>query len=409
MWLDRLIRSNDALRRLARRGKMALVRRWYGLRHVHPTFYMGGAGDIARDFRAGPHSYVGRDCCICPRVSIGAYTILAHEVSIQGGDHRYDMPGTPIYFSGRPPLEDTVIEEDVWIGHRAIVKAGVRVGRGASHRRGRRRHEGRAALLDRRRRAGTADRRAVHRPGGPPQAQPGARPAHRRRPAARSEGARSMASLNTAAADALTVAVQYPSLRPVPQRPPERHRPAGAARGLARGGDGDVPRGQRLRLGPVDCAGAPFVRHTVMDCTSEVGRRMGRALRRAVRRSLDEHRAERSGGQRLGPPREPRVAGLGRAARLPDRAAERQPARQRAPPLVEGGRQALGRAQLPLRLRGRPAPSALRAGTRHPAAQHPPSRARAWWTTTSGARPRDGCARTRNATAPWQACRSATS
>jgi acetyltransferase-like isoleucine patch superfamily enzyme len=131
MWLGELIRGNDRLRRLARAARMALLRPWYGLRNVHPTFYMGGRGEIARDFRAGPHSYVGRDCCICPRVSIGAYTILAHEVSIQGGDHRYDVPGTPIYFSGRPPLPQTVIEDDVWIGHRAIVKAGTHIGRGA--------------------------------------------------------------------------------------------------------------------------------------------------------------------------------------------------------------------------------------------------------------------------------------
>jgi acetyltransferase-like isoleucine patch superfamily enzyme len=41
------------------------------------------------------------------------------------------VPGTPIYFSGRPPLPETVIEDDVWIGHRAILKAGVRIGRGA--------------------------------------------------------------------------------------------------------------------------------------------------------------------------------------------------------------------------------------------------------------------------------------
>jgi len=38
---------------------------------------------------------------------------------------------------------------------------------------------------------------------------------------------------------------------------------------------------------PVDCVGAPFARHTVMDCSSEAGRRMGRALRRAVWGSLD--------------------------------------------------------------------------------------------------------------------------
>ena len=131
MWLGNIIRSHDGLRRLARGAKMVLVRRWYGLENVHTTFYMGGRGEVARDLRAGPHRYMGRDCCICPRVSIGAYTILAHEVSIQGGDHRYDVPGTPIYFSGRPPLPETVIEEDVWVGHRAIIKAGVRIGRGA--------------------------------------------------------------------------------------------------------------------------------------------------------------------------------------------------------------------------------------------------------------------------------------
>jgi len=125
------IRSRPWLRRLCRAAKMAFVRRWHRLKHVHPTFYMGGRSSIARDFRAGPYSYVGKDCCICPRVSIGAYTMLAHEVSIQGGDHRYDVPGTPIYFSPRPEMPHTVIEDDVWIGHRAIIKAGVHIGRGA--------------------------------------------------------------------------------------------------------------------------------------------------------------------------------------------------------------------------------------------------------------------------------------
>jgi len=131
MSISHYIRSCPQLRSLCRRAKMALVRRWYGLGNVHPTFYMGGRSEIARDLHAGPHSYVGRDCCICPRVSIGAYTILAHEVSVQGGDHRYDIPGTPIYFSSRPPMPQTVIEDDVWVGHRAIIKAGVHVGRGA--------------------------------------------------------------------------------------------------------------------------------------------------------------------------------------------------------------------------------------------------------------------------------------
>ncbi len=129
--VKRWIRRNDGVRQAARRFKMLFVRWKMGLWHVHPTFYLGGKADIASDFRAGPHSYAGRGCCICPRVCVGKYTYLAHEVSIQGGDHLYDVPGTPICFTGRPPMPETVIEDDVWVGHRAIIMAGVHIGRGA--------------------------------------------------------------------------------------------------------------------------------------------------------------------------------------------------------------------------------------------------------------------------------------
>lgn len=131
MSLTRWIRSKPGLRRLARSARMAAFRRLYRLRNVDPTFYLGGRADIASDFRAGAFSYVGRDCCVCPRVSIGAYTMLAHEVSIQGGDHRIDVAGTPMYFAGRPEMPETRIGEDVWIGHRAIILAGATIGRGA--------------------------------------------------------------------------------------------------------------------------------------------------------------------------------------------------------------------------------------------------------------------------------------
>ncbi len=125
------IRRHQKLRKIVRKYKMELARRWYCLKNVHPTFYLGGKADIANDFKAGPFSYAGRDCCICPRVSIGAYTYIAHEVTILGGDHTHDVPGVPIGFSGRPEMPYTIVEDDVWIGHRAIIFAGVKIGRGA--------------------------------------------------------------------------------------------------------------------------------------------------------------------------------------------------------------------------------------------------------------------------------------
>jgi acetyltransferase-like isoleucine patch superfamily enzyme len=64
-------------------------------------------------------------------VALGNYVIFGPEVAIVGGDHVYDEAGTPICFTGRPPMPKTVIEDDVWVGQRSVIKAGVRIGRGA--------------------------------------------------------------------------------------------------------------------------------------------------------------------------------------------------------------------------------------------------------------------------------------
>jgi len=57
--------------------------------------------------------------------------MLAPEVSIVGGDHNIDEVGVPMCFSGRPLMPETIIGDDVWIGHRVIVMAGVKIGDGA--------------------------------------------------------------------------------------------------------------------------------------------------------------------------------------------------------------------------------------------------------------------------------------
>jgi acetyltransferase-like isoleucine patch superfamily enzyme len=52
-------------------------------------------------------------------------------VAIVGVDHRTDVPGKPMIFSGRPASRRTVICDDVWIGIGTVVMQGVRIGRGA--------------------------------------------------------------------------------------------------------------------------------------------------------------------------------------------------------------------------------------------------------------------------------------
>lgn len=102
----------------------------YSLKNVHPTFYIGGKTSISSDFIAGPYSYVGPNCIIYPKVSIGAYTMIANNVSILGGDHNFKKAGTPTIFSGREELKPTIIGKDVWIGSNSIVMTGLTIGDG---------------------------------------------------------------------------------------------------------------------------------------------------------------------------------------------------------------------------------------------------------------------------------------
>ncbi|GHV67902.1 hypothetical protein AGMMS49928_06030 [Spirochaetia bacterium] len=110
--------------------RMACLRKKYGLKNVHSTFYIGGKANISRDLYAGEYVYIGSRCNIYPKVRIEAYTMLANDVSIIGGDHIYNKAGMPIIFSSRPELKETIIGKDVWIGAFSIIMIGVKIGDG---------------------------------------------------------------------------------------------------------------------------------------------------------------------------------------------------------------------------------------------------------------------------------------
>jgi acetyltransferase-like isoleucine patch superfamily enzyme len=116
---------------MLRAVKCVLLIKYYRLKHVHYTAYIARGSHISRDIVVGEYAYVGEQSMIGRMVSIGAYTMLGPCVMCLGDDHRYDLPGTPIIFSGRPQLRPTVIGRDVWIGARAIILAGVQIGDGA--------------------------------------------------------------------------------------------------------------------------------------------------------------------------------------------------------------------------------------------------------------------------------------
>ncbi len=114
------------------RAARSKYRHWrMGLKHVDPTFYVGAGSKIAKDLVAGPYSFINLNCEVGAGVTIGKYVMLAPEVWVIGNDHKFDVPGTPIIFSGRPETKRTYIEDDVWVGNGAMILAGVRIGRGS--------------------------------------------------------------------------------------------------------------------------------------------------------------------------------------------------------------------------------------------------------------------------------------
>jgi acetyltransferase-like isoleucine patch superfamily enzyme len=125
------VRNSEIVHSLYRSILMVYKRKRYGLRNVHRTFIMNGKSRISPDFVAHEYSSISYECSIGPRVELGPYAMLGPRVTIVGGDHAYRLPGTPIVFSGRPVLKKTIIEADAWVGYGVVIKAGVRIGRGA--------------------------------------------------------------------------------------------------------------------------------------------------------------------------------------------------------------------------------------------------------------------------------------
>ena len=103
----------------------------YGLTNVSKSFIASKGCKISRDFKAGEYSFVGTGCMIYPNVSIGNYTLIAHDTSILGGDHVFKEADIPIMFQGRDKIKPTVIGTPCWIGAYSIIMSGRNIGDGA--------------------------------------------------------------------------------------------------------------------------------------------------------------------------------------------------------------------------------------------------------------------------------------
>ena len=83
-----------------------------------------------RDIEIGSHIQINEDCWI-RNAKIGNYVMIAPKVMILNFGHITTSLKTPMIFQGKRVYKQTVLEDDVWIGARAIIMPGVRIGKGS--------------------------------------------------------------------------------------------------------------------------------------------------------------------------------------------------------------------------------------------------------------------------------------
>ena len=117
------------------------IRTWYLFRVRYPWMTRRGfvrmplsvsVASPNRRVSFGHRVQLGPRCTIQTDVSFGDSVLVAGEVAFLGRhDHRVDVVGATVWGSGRGETRGIVVEDDVWIGWRAIVLDGVTIGRGA--------------------------------------------------------------------------------------------------------------------------------------------------------------------------------------------------------------------------------------------------------------------------------------
>lgn len=79
----------------------------------------------------GDNSGIGIDCEIHGDVTIGNNVMMGPKVAIYTQNHSTRSIDTPMIDQGLEKPESVIIEDDVWIGHGAIILPGVTVKRGS--------------------------------------------------------------------------------------------------------------------------------------------------------------------------------------------------------------------------------------------------------------------------------------
>lgn len=84
-----------------------------------------------KHIRIGNNSGIGIDCIVPDNLLVGENVMMGPEVIIVKQNHNFASIDVPMMKQGFTPSVPVVIEDDVWIGYRAMIMPGVRIGQGS--------------------------------------------------------------------------------------------------------------------------------------------------------------------------------------------------------------------------------------------------------------------------------------
>ncbi len=93
---------------------------------IEPGVYVGAGQDIV----LGDDVQINEGCRL-RNVRMGNHIMVAPEVAILNLGHNTDRTDIPMISQGTRVYPPTVIDDDVWIGMRALIMPGIHIGQGA--------------------------------------------------------------------------------------------------------------------------------------------------------------------------------------------------------------------------------------------------------------------------------------
>lgn len=117
-----------------------LIRTWYCFHIKNKNVKYKGFVRVMKGTRFNPryHFVIGNNvqfgpnCILDCGATMGNNILLAGSICFIGkNDHTFNTPCKTIWSSPRGKNNPIIIEDDVWIGHGAIIMSGVKIGRGS--------------------------------------------------------------------------------------------------------------------------------------------------------------------------------------------------------------------------------------------------------------------------------------